>query len=40
MNDSAPKSLFGGPVSSATNTAQRPADEFDDHEEAMAGMDW
>ncbi|TIA36860.1 Swi3-domain-containing protein [Aureobasidium pullulans] len=40
MNDSAPKSLFGGPVSSVTNTAQRPADEFDDDEEAMAGMDW
>ncbi|KAH0009203.1 Swi3-domain-containing protein, partial [Aureobasidium melanogenum] len=42
MNDSMPKSLFGGPVSSATatNAALRPQDEFDDDEEAMAGMDW
>ncbi|KAI4724719.1 Swi3-domain-containing protein [Aureobasidium sp. EXF-10728] len=42
MNDSVPKSLFGGPVSSTTttNTASRPQDEFDDDEEAMAGMDW
>jgi replication fork protection complex subunit Csm3/Swi3 len=42
MNDSAPKSLFGGPVSSttATNAAPIPNDEFDDDEEAMAGMDW
>ncbi|KAG9694359.1 Swi3-domain-containing protein, partial [Aureobasidium melanogenum] len=42
MNDSVPKSLFGGPVSSttATNAASRPRDEFDDDEEAMAGMDW
>lgn len=42
MNDSAPKSLFGGPVSSttATKTASIPHDEFDDDEEAMAGMDW
>lgn len=42
MNDSVPKSLFGGPVSSntATNAASQPRDEFDDDEEAMAGMDW
>lgn len=42
MNDSAPKSLFGGPVSSATATkaAPIPHDDFDDDEEAMAGMDW
>ncbi|KAK6003514.1 hypothetical protein QM012_009285 [Aureobasidium pullulans] len=42
MNDSGPKSLFGGPVSSttATNTASRSRDEFDDDEEAMAGMNW
>jgi replication fork protection complex subunit Csm3/Swi3 len=41
-NDSAPKSLFGGPVSvtTATNAAQTRQDEFDDDEEAMAGMDW
>jgi replication fork protection complex subunit Csm3/Swi3 len=41
-NDNAPKSLFGGPVSSttATNAAPIPQDEFDDDEEAMAGMDW
>ncbi|KAH0285987.1 Swi3-domain-containing protein [Aureobasidium namibiae CBS 147.97] len=42
MDDSAPKSLFGGPVSSATATKAAPIahDEFDDDEEAMAGMDW
>ncbi|KAG9586125.1 Swi3-domain-containing protein, partial [Aureobasidium melanogenum] len=42
LNDSVPKSLFGGPVSSttATNATSRPRDEFDDDEEAMAGMDW
>jgi replication fork protection complex subunit Csm3/Swi3 len=42
-NDNVPKSLFGGPVSSttaATNVAPIPQDEFDDDEEAMAGMDW
>jgi replication fork protection complex subunit Csm3/Swi3 len=41
-NDNVPKSLFGGPVSStpATNAAPDPQDEFDDDEEAMAGMDW
>jgi replication fork protection complex subunit Csm3/Swi3 len=42
-NDNAPKSLFGGPVSlntAATNAAPIPQDEFDDDEEAMAGMDW
>jgi replication fork protection complex subunit Csm3/Swi3 len=41
-NDNAPKSLFGGPVSSttATNAAPDPQEEFDDDEEAMAGMDW
>lgn len=41
-NDSVSKSLFGGPVSStaATNAASRPRHEFDDDEEAMAGMDW
>lgn len=42
MNDSAPKSLFGGPISTSTavNAASKPRDEFDDDEEAMAGMDW
>ncbi|KAI5199176.1 hypothetical protein AUEXF2481DRAFT_42575 [Aureobasidium subglaciale EXF-2481] len=42
LNDSAPRSLFGGPVSSNTTktAAQQPHDEFDDDEEAMAGMDW
>lgn len=42
MNDSVPKSIFGGPVSSttATNTSSRPRGQFDDDEEAMAGMDW
>jgi replication fork protection complex subunit Csm3/Swi3 len=38
----APKSLFGGPPSLATSTTRRPpdVDNFDDDEEAMAGMDW
>jgi len=42
MDNSIPKSLFGGPVSSATATKAAPIahDEFDDDEEAMAGMDW
>ncbi|KAI5201191.1 Swi3-domain-containing protein [Aureobasidium subglaciale] len=42
LNNCAPKSFFGGPVSShaANIAAQRPHDEFDDDEEAMAGMDW
>jgi replication fork protection complex subunit Csm3/Swi3 len=42
INDHAPKSLFGGPVSATTaaNAAPTRQDEFDDDEEAMAGMDW
>lgn len=41
QNDNAPKSLFGGPMSSTKNNAQRPPpDDFDDDEEALAGMDW
>jgi replication fork protection complex subunit Csm3/Swi3 len=42
INDSVPKSLFGGPVSLTTSTTAAPTrqDEFDDDEEAMAGMDW
>jgi replication fork protection complex subunit Csm3/Swi3 len=41
-NDSVPKSLFGGPMSATTATTAAPTrqDEFDDDEEAMAGMDW
>lgn len=42
INHNAPTSLFGGPVSStaATKAAPIPHDDFDDDEEAMAGMDW
>lgn len=40
QNGNAPKTLFGGPTASTSVTSQSPPDNFDDDEEAMAGMDW
>jgi replication fork protection complex subunit Csm3/Swi3 len=35
-----PRSLFGGPAVSKAVSTERPPDDFEDEEEAMAGMDW
>lgn len=34
------KSLFGGPVNGSSKPKEKAHDDFDDEEEAMAGMDW
>ncbi|GAB7350631.1 hypothetical protein MBLNU459_g1194t1 [Dothideomycetes sp. NU459] len=38
--DNAPKSLFGGPTSTGAGIAQPMHNDYEDDEEAMAGMDW
>lgn len=38
--DTAPRSLFGGPTTTNNEPVQPHHDDFEDDEEAMAGMDW